>query len=109
VPDDSKPVLYTSEQTAEMLIISTKTLREFGRAGDIAYVHLRTGRRKLHVGFHIDDINDFIKAGELARVRLQAKEQPEWPFRLPSRRCTISWLYGDSEPPRSRSLGKDRA
>lgn len=60
--DDVKPLLYTSEQTAEMLNISTKTLREFVRAGDIAYIPLGKGRSKPRLGFHIDDINDFIKS-----------------------------------------------
>ncbi|MQU78440.1 helix-turn-helix domain-containing protein [Sinorhizobium medicae] len=59
---DSAYLLLTSEQTAEMLNVSIKTLREFVRAGDIAYIRLGKGQAKPRLGFHIDDINDFIKS-----------------------------------------------
>ncbi|WP_164924275.1 helix-turn-helix domain-containing protein [Sinorhizobium fredii] len=59
--DMNEPLLYTSEQTAGMLNISTKTLREFVKAGEIAYVPLGVGRTRPRLGFHLDDIHDFIK------------------------------------------------
>jgi len=60
--EKKEPLLYTSEQTAEMLSITTKTLREFVKAGEIVYVPLGRGKTKPRLGFHIADINDFIKS-----------------------------------------------
>lgn len=58
---DTAKILLTSEEAAAMLSVSTKTLREFVRAGDIAYVPLGRGKSKPRLGFHMDDINDFIR------------------------------------------------
>lgn len=59
--NDNQPKLFSCEEAAGMLSISTKTLREFVRAGEIAYIPLGRGKTKPRLGFHIDDINDFIK------------------------------------------------
>ncbi|AII27754.1 hypothetical protein B9J07_12805 [Sinorhizobium sp. LM21] len=56
------PMLLDSEQAAELLNVSTRTLREFVKAGDIAYVPLGAGRSKPRLGFTMDDINEFIKS-----------------------------------------------
>ena len=58
----SAPMLLDSEQAAELLNVSTRTLREFVKAGDIAYVPLGAGRSKPRLGFTMDDINEFIKS-----------------------------------------------
>ncbi|WP_419178583.1 helix-turn-helix domain-containing protein [Ensifer adhaerens] len=55
-------MLLDSEQAAELLNVSTRTLREFVKAGDIAYVPLGAGRSKPRLGFTMDDINEFIKS-----------------------------------------------
>ncbi|MNT86320.1 Helix-turn-helix domain protein [compost metagenome] len=55
-------MLLDSEQAAELLNVSTRTLREFVKAGDIAYVPLGAGRSKPRLGFTMEDINDFIKS-----------------------------------------------
>ncbi|MBB3977345.1 Uma2 family endonuclease [Rhizobium azooxidifex] len=54
-------LLYSTAETAALLSISTKTLREFVRAGEIVYVPLGRGQSKPRLGFHIDDINDFVR------------------------------------------------
>lgn len=58
---DDQKLLYSAAETAALLSISTKTLREFVHAGEIVYVPLGRGTSKPRLGFHIDDINDFIK------------------------------------------------
>lgn len=54
--------LLSCEQAAEILNVSPETLRKFVKAGDIPYIPRGAGTKKPRLGFHIDDINDFIKA-----------------------------------------------
>jgi len=75
------PLLYNSAQTAQLLNISTRTLLEFVRAGDIAYIPLGAGKSKPRYGFHLDDINDFIRN---RRVRENPPENRQ-PTASPSR------------------------
>ncbi|NVP55949.1 helix-turn-helix domain-containing protein [Mycoplana rhizolycopersici] len=73
MPDKNgdEKLLYSAAETARLLSISTKTLREFVRAGEIVYVPLGRGRTKPRLGFHLDDINDFVK-GRRVREPLPA-------------------------------------
>lgn len=69
------PMLLDSEQAAELLNVSTRTLREFVKAGDIAYVPLGAGRSKPRLGFTMDDINEFIKSRR-TRACLSTSQKP---------------------------------
>ncbi|OOG75592.1 helix-turn-helix domain-containing protein [Sinorhizobium sp. A49] len=60
--DQASVLLLNTEQAARALNVSTKTLREFVKAGDIAFVPRGKGTTKPRLGFHMDDINDFIKS-----------------------------------------------
>lgn len=76
VDEREQKLLYSTEETARLLSISTKTLREFVRAGDIAYVPLGRGKSKPRLGFHMDDINDFIRGRRTRETSVVANTRP---------------------------------
>jgi excisionase family DNA binding protein len=53
--------LLTVKQAATLLAVSTSTLREFVRNGEIAYIQKGRGTERQHMSFHPEDIEDFIK------------------------------------------------
>lgn len=55
------PMLLDSEQAAELLNVSTRTLRQLVKDGEIAYVPRGAGRAKPRLGFTMDDINEYIR------------------------------------------------
>jgi len=64
--NDHKIVL-TLAATAKLLSISTSTLRDFVRHGEIAYIPLGRGTLRVKIGFHVDDIADFVKRRKVCK------------------------------------------
>ncbi|WP_374708726.1 helix-turn-helix domain-containing protein [Shinella sp. CPCC 101442] len=54
--------LLTPDQAAQLLTISTKTLREHVRAGEIAFIPTGRGEKRVRMGFDRKDILDFIES-----------------------------------------------
>ncbi|WP_409530316.1 helix-turn-helix domain-containing protein [Shinella sp.] len=54
--------LLTPDQAAQLLTISTKTLRAHVKAGEIAFIPTGRGEKRVRMGFARKDILDFIES-----------------------------------------------
>jgi excisionase family DNA binding protein len=63
MPDTSKSkrILYNSQEVADMLDVSVRTLRNMARSGDIRFISIGKRRR-----FAMSDIEDFIHKNRIS-------------------------------------------
>jgi hypothetical protein len=83
--------LYTAKETAGMLAITEAQLLEFVRVGEISYVAIGLGQKKMRRGFEPEDIDKFLAA------RRRTEEWPKHPVPSRSGRGPRSFSIGSAE------------
>ena len=94
--------LLTVKQAASMLAVSTSTLRELVRVGEIAFIQKGRGTERQHMSFHPLDIEDYIKRSRVRKVRWFVRRRLACVDR-PHTKNTTSWASEMQElPPAGR-------
>jgi hypothetical protein len=98
--------LHSPKFTAAALGVSVKTLNGFVRDGEIRYIDVGRGKKKIRRRFTDQDIEEFKERRARREVSCQstspktAQKQPVLPLRFPAQRSSVSRLYGMREQTR---------